>query len=244
MADGRWLIGLLPFVFLLLFYFYPLLTILGLSFAPSGRIDLAALRELVSTSYYLRVVWFTTWQAAVSTLLTVALALPGAYVFARYEFPGKALVQALTTVPFVLPTMVVALAFTALVGPRGVLNSILIELLGLDRQILDESMQAAALLRLCGHCCRTRQIAGQSLGQISRAPAALPPLPVGHPAAGDGEKPRRKLGPAGVVPVPCSPRPLKDVGSQILSDVRIAHPVQAVVEQSMNVLLIEMGKSL
>ena len=133
----RLLIYSIPLAFLLLFYFYPLASILTLSFAPEGRFDPAALGKLFSTPYYLQTLWFTTWQAALSTLLTVGLALPGAYVFARYDFPGKSLVQALTTVPFVLPTIVVALAFTALLGPHGLLNLALMGLLGLDRPPLD-----------------------------------------------------------------------------------------------------------
>ncbi len=71
------LLLLLPLAFLLLFYFYPLASILGLSLAPQGRIDLTALARLVSSSYYVRTLWFTTWQAALSTLLTVVAGLPG-----------------------------------------------------------------------------------------------------------------------------------------------------------------------
>jgi thiamine transport system permease protein len=134
---ARLLIYSIPLIFLLLFYFYPLTSILSLSFAPEGAFDPAALGKLFRTSYYLQTLWFTTWQAALSTLLTVGLALPGAYIFARYDFPGKSLVQALTTIPFVLPTIVVALAFTALLGPRGLLNLALTTLLGLDRPPLD-----------------------------------------------------------------------------------------------------------
>jgi len=136
----------LPLVFLLLFYFYPLGSILALSFAPEGQPSLAAVGELLRTPYYLRTLWFTTWQAGLSTLLTVGLALPGAYVFARYDFPGKSLVQALTTVPFVLPTMVVALAFTALLGPRGLVNAALMGALGLDRPPLDLQYRLAIIL--------------------------------------------------------------------------------------------------
>jgi len=131
------LIYCLPLLFLLLFFFYPLASILSLSFAPEGHFSLAALEKLVRTPYYLHTLWFTVWQAALSTILTVGLALPGAYVFARYDFPGKSLVQALTTVPFVLPTIVVALAFTALLGPRGLINLALMGLLGLDRPPLN-----------------------------------------------------------------------------------------------------------
>ncbi len=123
---------LLPAIFLLLFYFYPLLSIFALSFAPEGQLDLTALQKLVNTTYYAETLWFTVWQAALSTLLTLALALPSAYVFARYRFPGKSLLQALTTIPFVLPTLVVANAFTALLGPRGIVNEGLTALLPLD----------------------------------------------------------------------------------------------------------------
>ncbi len=126
------LLYLLPVTFLVLFYFYPLFSIFSLSFAPEGQLDLAALQKLVTTTYYAKTLWFTVWQATLSTLLTLALALPTAYVFARYRFPGKSLLQALTTIPFVLPTIVVANAFTALLGPRGMINEGLMALFQLD----------------------------------------------------------------------------------------------------------------
>ncbi len=126
-----------PLIFLALFFFYPLLAILIISFAPEGVPDLRALYKLVSSGYYLRTLGFTVWQAALSTLLTVVLALPGAYIFARYRFRGKWLLQALTTIPFVLPTVVVANAFTALLGPQGRLNLILMALLGRSEPVID-----------------------------------------------------------------------------------------------------------
>jgi thiamine transport system permease protein len=131
------LLYLVPLLFLALFFFYPLLSIFALSLAPEGAIDLTALRSLVSTDYYARILWFTVWQAVVSTMLTVLLALPGAYVFARYQFRGKSLLQALTTIPFVLPTVVVANAFTAWLGPRSRLNLLLMALLGTGRPPID-----------------------------------------------------------------------------------------------------------
>lgn len=129
---GRRSLWLLPLAFLALFYFYPLVAILRQALMPAGTPDLEGLRKLVSTPVYARTLGFTVYQATLSTLVTVILGLPGAYVFARYDFPGKALLRALTTVPFVLPTLVVATAFTALVGPRGVLNQALVNLLGLE----------------------------------------------------------------------------------------------------------------
>ncbi len=62
---------LLPLGFLALFYFYPVISIARLSLAPSGTLDLPGLEALVSSSYYLRTLWFTTWQATASTALTL-----------------------------------------------------------------------------------------------------------------------------------------------------------------------------
>ncbi len=117
-----WLLYLLPILFFALFYFYPLGAILGESFAPAGKLELEPLRSLVSTNYYLRTLWFTTWQAALSTMLVLLLALPGAYMFARFRFRGRDTLRTIIMLPFVLPTVVVANAFLALLGPGGTAN--------------------------------------------------------------------------------------------------------------------------
>ena len=75
-----------PLIFLGVFYFYPLVSIFSMSLAPDGIWNTAQLYQLVRSSYYARVLWFTTWQAGVSTFLTLVSALPAAYVFARFNF--------------------------------------------------------------------------------------------------------------------------------------------------------------
>lgn len=117
------LLYLVPGIFLLLFFFYPLAAVAGQSFAPGGRLDLAPIASLWQEPYFLRALWFTLWQATASTALTLVVGMPAAYVFARFRFPGRSLLQALTTIPFVMPTMVVAAAFVALFGGRGWLNT-------------------------------------------------------------------------------------------------------------------------
>ena len=59
---------------------------------------------------------FTFYQAALSTLLTFLIGLPAAFLFARFEFPGKSFLRVLTAIPFMLPTVVVAAGFNALLG--------------------------------------------------------------------------------------------------------------------------------
>lgn len=135
-AATRWIIGalvvMLPAVFFALFYVYPLGTTFRLGLLSQGRIETSALSELFTSGYLLRVLWFTTWQAALSTGLTLLLAFPGAYVLARFRFRGKTLIRTLATLPFVLPTVVVAAAFIALIGPAGIINNWLQDLLSLD----------------------------------------------------------------------------------------------------------------
>ncbi|HSF87082.1 MAG TPA: iron ABC transporter permease [Acidimicrobiia bacterium] len=123
-VKGRrlgWLVlGGVPLVFLAYFFVYPLVTIVAT--ALSSRGDGAQIGEVLASSSLRGVVWFTTWQAVVSTVLTLLVGIPGAHVIARFAFRGRKLIRALTVVPFVLPTVVVGSAFLALLGPRGVLG--------------------------------------------------------------------------------------------------------------------------
>ncbi|MEX2547693.1 MAG: iron ABC transporter permease [Chloroflexota bacterium] len=111
-----------PLAFVLLFFAYPIATILLRGLAPQGVFDLGAVLEVLTRPFVLEVAWFTLWQAVVSTALTVLVALPGAYVFARFDFPGRRLLNAAALIPFVLPTVVVAAAFLALFGSRSPLG--------------------------------------------------------------------------------------------------------------------------
>ena len=122
----------LPIIFLSLFFFYPLLTIFQISFIPKGTLDLSGFMTLIERPSYRDIIAFTFWQAMLSTCLTLLAGLPAAYAFARYRFAGKTILRALLTVPFVLPTVVVATAFLALFGPRSRLNLGLISLFNLD----------------------------------------------------------------------------------------------------------------
>ncbi|HJR81649.1 MAG TPA: iron ABC transporter permease, partial [Anaerolineales bacterium] len=116
--QKRIFLWLLPIAFLLLFFFLPLARIFALTFNTSA-LTLENFRIAFSA------LGFTFYQATLSTLLTLILGLPAAYLFARYEFRGKSLLRALTAIPFMLPTVVVAAGFNALLGPRGLIQNLL-----------------------------------------------------------------------------------------------------------------------
>jgi thiamine transport system permease protein len=137
---------LLPLVFLLLFYFYPLGSILETSLARSAGGLGTPFSQALTSPVVRKVLGFTIGQATLSTLLTLLLGLPGAYLLARYDFRGKSLLQALSGIPFVLPTLVVAAAFFALLGPRGWINLLLMMLFGLDSPPLKFTNTLTAIL--------------------------------------------------------------------------------------------------
>ena len=95
-----------PVVFIGVLFYWPLATILGKGFSRNWVHD-------ILDAHTLDVLWFTVWQAAVSTIICLILGVPGAYVLYRRKFKGQKIVRALITVPFMLPTVVVATAFSS-----------------------------------------------------------------------------------------------------------------------------------
>ena len=125
------LLWLLPLAFLIVFYFYPLGSVLTASFERGQAGAAMQLLQVLASTSTRRILAFTFGQAILSTLFTLAVGLPAAYLLARVDFRGKGLFQALSGIPFVLPTLVVAAAFNALLGPRGWVNTLLVSLFDL-----------------------------------------------------------------------------------------------------------------
>ena len=100
-----------PAVGLVVFYVWPLATLLAE--ALSGE----AFRTTMRRSSTWSVLWFTLWQAVVSTTLTIVIGLGPAHLVARYEFRGRRFLVGLLTAVFVLPTVVMGAAFLALLPP-------------------------------------------------------------------------------------------------------------------------------
>lgn len=101
-------------VFLLLALLYPLGRILALGVGEG-------LRVAFSNPYYWNRLGWSLLYGLGSSVLCGCLALPLAYLF-RYRFWGRSFLLAFSSVPFVLPTIVVAMGFLSLVGPRGLLG--------------------------------------------------------------------------------------------------------------------------
>jgi thiamine transport system permease protein len=102
--------------------------LLALALAAPG-LDLA---DNLGDAYLWRVVWFTLLQATLSTLLSVALAIPVARALARRRFPGRGLLLRLFSLSLVIPVIVAIFGIVAVHGRTGWVNDSL-ALLGLGR---------------------------------------------------------------------------------------------------------------
>jgi thiamine transport system permease protein len=116
------LAGVATTALLVVMLYYPVASVLAEAVLVDGRPSIAPLADVVTDRFYWRLFRFTAYQAALSTLLSLALGLPGAYLLARHEFPGRRTLQSLTLVPFVLPSIMVAVGFAAMFGASGPLN--------------------------------------------------------------------------------------------------------------------------
>jgi thiamine transport system permease protein len=151
---------------LVVMFFYPVGTVLVESIRVDGRFSLEIFTSILTSEFYfgtfaaalsdpavvvrsfpdyrLGLFGFTAWQALLSTLASVVLGLPGAWILARFEFPGRRTIRSLTALPFVMPTIMVAIGFLATFGREGIVNQALLAV-GLPRLELLGTLQIIVL---------------------------------------------------------------------------------------------------
>ncbi|NCB02800.1 MAG: iron ABC transporter permease [Spirochaetia bacterium] len=123
-----------PALLILTFLFFiPLIIVLSRAFIDEkGRISLGLFISLLKDPYILRVFSFTIFQAAISTIGALIIGLPGAYLLANYQFRGKKIIKAISSIPFILPSILVVLGFVIFYGNKGILNSLLVAVFNLS----------------------------------------------------------------------------------------------------------------
>ncbi|WGH83555.1 ABC transporter permease [Auritidibacter ignavus] len=122
MSRFRWivwvLVALLPLAFLAVFFAWPVLGMLARGLVDDqGSLDLSGFGEVFGTARTWRIIGHTLFMATAGTLGSLVLGIPGAYILYRTQFPGREMLRSVATVPFVLPTVVVGVAFRAVFGP-------------------------------------------------------------------------------------------------------------------------------
>lgn len=122
------LLGLIPILFMAVFYVLPL----GVVFEETLQGMQQTLGRADLLGKIAKPLGFTIYQALLSTILTVLVGFPIAYVFSHLEFKGKRFFNLAVTLPFILPTVVVAAALNSLFGSHGWVNILLVNVFHLQ----------------------------------------------------------------------------------------------------------------
>lgn len=118
-------VAVVPIGFLVVFFAWPVAALVARGFVDaSGNLSLAGVQAVLSAPRTWRIVGQTLAQAVAGTAVAVLFGVPGAYVLYRCRFPGRRLARALVAVPFVLPTVVVGVAFSSLLAVNGPLGGL------------------------------------------------------------------------------------------------------------------------
>jgi thiamine transport system permease protein len=179
-GRARRLAAAVPAAFAAVMVAWPLLAILRRGFALGDGLSLdtfSAFGDVFGSARERHIIVFTIEQAAVSTALTMTVGLPAAWATSR-RFAGVSLVRAAFTVTFVLPTVVMGIAFRALFD-RGVLAIVLahaafnvavvVRVVGAAWERLDTSAEDAARTLGAG---RARAFVDVTLARLAPAIAA------------------------------------------------------------------------
>jgi thiamine transport system permease protein len=116
------LAGVIPIAFLAIFFVWPVIALIARGFVDQQGFSVTGLMAVINSGRTWRVLGQTLLQAASGTVMSVLLGIPGAFVLYCRRFPGRRVVRALVSIPFVLPSVVVGVAFQALISPTGPLG--------------------------------------------------------------------------------------------------------------------------
>ena len=119
-------------VFLTWLIVYPLLLVLVEGFHGSEGWTLEYARLFLSRRNEAQALWGSLWISVATVVLAAAIGVPLAYLFWRYEFPGRRILGGLVALPAVLPPLVGVIAFLFLFGESGFTSLLIQWLLQLD----------------------------------------------------------------------------------------------------------------
>ena len=118
-------------VLLLWLVVYPNLVVLAESVVGEAGLTADAYREFFRTGAELDALWHSVWISMASVVLSGLIGVPLAFVFDRWEFPGREVFGALAALPVLLPPLVGVIAFLFLFGESGILTRSVQRVMGL-----------------------------------------------------------------------------------------------------------------
>ncbi len=132
MLNRTRLLTAIVFALLLWAVVYPNLVVVGESVRGDGTVTVRHYAEFFGTPSELRALWSSAWISVATVLLSALIGVPLAFLFARYEFPGRRALGALAAMPVLLPPLVGVIAILFLYGESGIATRLVQVALGLD----------------------------------------------------------------------------------------------------------------
>ena len=115
-------------VLLVAFILYPILRVLWISLSnDAGNLTLLHFLNFFRRPLFRESLWNTLQGGFLVVFFSAGMALPIAYIIARYEFRGKMLLQTAATLPLVIPPFVGAVALQLILGRSGMVNLMLMD---------------------------------------------------------------------------------------------------------------------
>jgi iron(III) transport system permease protein len=111
---------------------YPLVIVLIEGFRGPGGWTLEYVRLFLDRRNEAQALWGSLWISIATVALAAMVGVPLAYLFWRYDFPGRRILSGLIALPAVLPPLVGVIAFLFLYGESGFTSLLVQRVLGLD----------------------------------------------------------------------------------------------------------------
>lgn len=119
----RWAV-IAGLVLCFVFVVWPLFELARQSFIGqnSQAIGLENYITFFSSSYFMRATYNSIWIATGTTLMTLLMGVPLAYIFSRYTFPGKPFLKIMVLLSMMSPPFIGAYAWIILLGRGGIIT--------------------------------------------------------------------------------------------------------------------------
>ncbi|MCP1151441.1 iron ABC transporter permease [Peribacillus frigoritolerans] len=127
---------LIPVVLVLIAYvLYPSLRTFVESLQKDGSISLGNYLDFFvqESKTNLEALWNSVYISLLSVLVSALIGIPLAFIFNRYDFPGRSFFSSAAILPIVLPSLVGVMAFMFLYGESGLIPNAIKDLFGLDK---------------------------------------------------------------------------------------------------------------
>jgi len=119
----KWIKEKSPFIIASVFFSFLMLLFLLLPIANTVALSADKLSSAIMNPETRNAILMSFYAAFLATLFTFVFGVPLAYILARYDFPGKSIIEAAIDIPILIPHDAAGIALLLLFGPRTIIGA-------------------------------------------------------------------------------------------------------------------------